>query len=93
MIGTMTYRGYTGTIDFCGVDGGFIGEVLGQPLISYEGDTLAALREDFWAAIDEYLENTEYQAKRRQNNEKKIVGTGIIPFPGSGALRPGPSNR
>ena len=92
MIGTMIYRGYTGTVDFNDADGDFCGEVLGHTCISYSGVTLAELREDFQDAIDEFL-STIKSNQRGQNNEKKTVSTGIIPFPGGGALRPGPGGR
>lgn len=53
----LEYKGYTGTVEFSAEDNILFGKVLGiEGLISYEGDSVAALREDFEAAIDDYLE-------------------------------------
>ena len=54
---TMTYKGYTASIEYSGGDGCLIGDVLGiRAMISMEGQSVAELREDFHRAIDFYLE-------------------------------------
>ncbi len=56
MDSTLTYKGYTGSVLYSMEDGVFHGKVLGvHALISYEGDTEAALVEDFHEAVDDYL--------------------------------------
>ena len=55
-ISTMTYKGYVGTIEFSQSDKVFFGKVLGiNGLISYEGADVIFLREDFHAAVDDYI--------------------------------------
>lgn len=56
---TMTYKGYIGSIEISEEDNCLYGKVLDLPdntLISYEGSTVADLREDFQGAVDDYLE-------------------------------------
>ena len=53
---TETYRGYTGSIEYSENDQVFYGKVLGlRSLISYEGDTVDELLENFREAVDDYL--------------------------------------
>lgn len=55
---TMTYRGYIGSIEASEEDNCLFGKVLDLPnntLISYEGETVAELREDFHTSVDDYL--------------------------------------
>ena len=60
MKNTMTYRNYTGSVEFSEADGLFYGRVLGiRSLISYEGSTAKELVEDFHGAVDDYLANCE----------------------------------
>lgn len=59
---TMTYQGFVARIEFDERDDIFVGRVLGLPdriRISFEGDTVAALRQDFEHAIDFYLRECE----------------------------------
>ena len=52
----LTYKDYIGTVNFSEEDRVFYGKVLGiTDSISFEGDTVESLIEDFHAAIDEYL--------------------------------------
>ena len=53
----MRYKGYTGSVEFSEADGCFFGEVQGLhgALISYEGNSVEELKEDFEGAIDDYL--------------------------------------
>ena len=52
----LEHRGYTGTVEYSLVDNVLFGQVIGvRGLISYEGESLAALRADFVEAIDDYL--------------------------------------
>lgn len=65
---TMQYKGYTGSINYSAADWVYYGQVLGiKGLISYEGKTLAALRQDFAGAIDDYLEMCRQHGKTPQN--------------------------
>lgn len=56
MKNTLNYKGYCGSVDYSDTDAILYGKVLGiRALISYEGDTVQALRDDFVGAVDEYL--------------------------------------
>ena len=58
MSSLMEYRDYCGTVEYSSADNLLHGKVLGiRGLISYEGDSLQTLKEDFQGAIDEYLES------------------------------------
>jgi predicted HicB family RNase H-like nuclease len=50
------YKGYVGSIEFSEEDNVFHGKVIGiKPLISFEGDTVTAIKEDFHNSVEEYL--------------------------------------
>lgn len=52
----LTYRGYTGTVEFSEEDNILYGKVQGiRTLISYEGETIKEIVEDFHGAVDDYL--------------------------------------
>lgn len=56
---TMSYKGYIGSIEISEEDDCLFGKVLDLPkdtMISYEGQTISELREDFKGAVDDYLE-------------------------------------
>jgi len=51
------YRDYVGSLEFSEEDAVFHGKVVGiKAMISFEGDSVQAITEDFHNAIDEYLE-------------------------------------
>ncbi len=53
----LNYKGYTGSVEFSEEDDCLFGKVLGiRSLISYEGESVAELREDFQDAVDDYLD-------------------------------------
>ena len=57
MNNTITYKNYTGSVEFDEKDNLFYGKVLGiQSLITYEGKDGKELVEDFHNSIDEYLD-------------------------------------
>ena len=52
----MVYQGYNGTIEYSAENNIFYGQVIGiRGLISYEGNNLESLRNDFEETIDSYL--------------------------------------
>lgn len=54
--GYLEYKGYTGSVEFSPADNCLFGKVLGiKSLISYEGQSVDELRNDFKDAIDDYL--------------------------------------
>ena len=53
----LDYKGYSGTIEYSATDNILHGKVLGvRSLLSYEGNSLDSLRNDFEDMIDDYLE-------------------------------------
>lgn len=53
----MSYKGYKGTIECSLEDNVLYGEVLGiRSLLSYEGNALQELKDDFEDTIDDYFE-------------------------------------
>ena len=57
MNNTIEYKGFYGTVELSDTDNVFFGKAIGvNSLISFEGDTVQNLREDFQGAIDDYLE-------------------------------------
>lgn len=56
-INTLEYKGYAGTVEFSASDNILFGNVIGiNGLISYEGESVQELRENFEASVDDYLE-------------------------------------
>jgi len=52
----LEYKGYYGTVGFSSNDNILFGKVLGiNSLLSYEGESLQALKKDFESAIDDYI--------------------------------------
>ena len=50
------YKGYVGSVEFSEEDAVFHGKVVGiKALISYEGDSVSTITQDFRNAVDEYL--------------------------------------
>ena len=53
---SLKYKDYVGDIRFSEADGIFHGKVSGiKSLITFEGDSVSTLTNDFFNAIDEYL--------------------------------------
>lgn len=57
---TMSHKGYTARVEFDDRDDIFTGRILGiRSIISFHGATVAALRREFRAAVDDYLRDCE----------------------------------
>lgn len=56
-MGTLKYKGYTGSVEYSEEDNCLFGQVLGMShdLISYEGKDVDELRKDFEGAVDDYI--------------------------------------
>jgi len=56
----LEYKNFNGSVNYSTADNILYGNVIGvNGLISYEGDSIEALRKDFEEAIDDYLEMCE----------------------------------
>jgi len=53
----LKYKGFVGTVNYCDIDNIYHGKVIGIPrtYISYHGDCLESLYNDFVDSIDFYL--------------------------------------
>lgn len=57
MMNLLEYKGYSGTVNYSAEDDILFGNVVGiNGLISYEGDSVQALKKSFEEAVDDYLE-------------------------------------
>ena len=58
-MGYMKYKGYTGSVEYSEEDNCLFGKVMGlsKDAITYEGQTVDELRQDFEGAINDYLES------------------------------------
>ena len=69
----LNYKNYTGSVCFSEEDAIFYGKVIGiKALISFEGDSVRAITNDFRKAVDEYL---EFCAAKRKEPEKPFKGS------------------
>mgnify|MGYP002614569612 CR=1 FL=1 len=71
MKNTISYKNYIGSVNFSEEDMVFYGKVIGiTDSISFEGDTVESLVEDFHDAVDEYLEFCKENGKEPQQPYK-----------------------
>jgi predicted HicB family RNase H-like nuclease len=76
----INYRDYTGSIEFSEKDAVFHGKVIGiKSMISFEGDSVKTLTEDFHNAVDEYLEFCEKNGKLPERPFKGSFNVRIQP--------------
>jgi len=69
----LNYLNYTGSVCFSEEDAVFYGKVIGiKALISYEGDSVRSITNDFHKAIDDYL---EFCASKGMEPEKPFKGS------------------
>jgi len=69
----LRYRDYTGSVCFSEEDGVFYGEIIGVfDSVSFEGDSVKSLTDDFHNAVDEYLEFCEESGKQPQKSDFSI---------------------
>lgn len=56
MKNALSYRGYYGSVEFSDEDNVFFGRIIGiTDRITFEGDNVQALRNDFQESVDEYI--------------------------------------
>jgi len=69
----LRYKDYIGSVEFSEEDALFHGKVIGvKSLISFEGDSVRAITEDFHTAVDEYL---DFCAENGIKPEKSFKGS------------------
>jgi len=73
MTNTMKYKNYYGSVEFSNEDSVFWGKIIGiNDHITYEGDSVETLRNNFQEAVDDYFEICIEIGK---NPEKAYKGT------------------
>ena len=80
MRGNLKYKGYIGSIEYSEEDNCLFGKVLGinKVLISYEGNTVRELKEDFINGVEQYLASCEAKNILPQ---KSFTGTFNVRIP------------
>ena len=80
MKNTMNYKGYYGSVEFSDEDSVFFGRIIGiNDRITYEGDNVNALRNDFQEAVDEYLETCAQLGKEPEKMYRGTFNVRITP--------------
>jgi len=80
MKNTLSYKGYYGSVEFSDEDDVFFGRIIGiNDRITYEGDSVKALRHDFEEAVDEYLETCAELGKEPEKAYKGTFNVRIAP--------------
>lgn len=73
MSNLLSYKNYNGTVEYSRDDSCLFGKVIGiKSLLSYEGNSVQELEQDFKNAIDEYLKDCE---ERNVQPEQPYKGT------------------
>lgn len=73
MSNLLSYKNYNGTVEYSKEDHCLFGKVVGiKSLLSYEGDSVSQLEQDFQNVIDEYLEDCK---ERNIEPEQPYKGT------------------
>lgn len=69
----LEYKGYYGTVEYSTADNILFGKVMGvNSLISFEGESVQKLKDDFESAVDDYIEMC---AERNMEPEKAYKGS------------------
>ena len=80
---TMSHKGYTARVEFDERDSIFVGRVLGtRTIIGFHGETVAQLRSEFEAAVEDFLRDCKEQGVKP---EKPASGKLLLR---EGSLRP-----
>ena len=73
MSSLLSYKNYNGTVEYSKEDSCLYGKVIGiKSLLSYEGDSVKELEQDFQNVIEEYLEDCR---ERNVEPEQPYKGT------------------
>lgn len=74
----MEYKGYLGSVEYSNEDDCLFGKVQGiRSLLSYEGQTLQELKQDFQESIDDYLEHCKETGKTPEIPYKGVFNVRI----------------
>jgi len=77
---TMSYKKYYGSVEFSYNDNVFYGKIIGiNDRITYEGDNIKFLRQNFKEAVDDYLEICSQLGKTPEKTYKGTFNVRIAP--------------
>ncbi|MCM1101471.1 MAG: type II toxin-antitoxin system HicB family antitoxin [Clostridium sp.] len=80
MSNLLSYKNYNGTVEYSKEDNCLFGKVLGiRSLLSYEGDSVKELEQDFRQVVDEYLEDCKHQNVEPEQPYKGTFNVRISP--------------
>ena len=80
MSNLLPYKNYNGTVEYSKEDDCLFGKVVGiKSLLSYEGDSVKELEQDFQNVIDEYLEDCKNRKIEPEQPYKGIFNVRISP--------------
>jgi len=80
MNNAMSYKGFYGSVEFSNEDNVFFGRIIGiNDRITYEGDNVTTLRNDFQEAVDEYIEICKQLGKLPEKAYKGTFNVRIAP--------------
>lgn len=80
MNNVLEYKDYYGTVEFSQEDGLLFGKVIGiSGLISYEGDSVQSLEQNFKEAVDDYLDTCKQNGKSPMKSYKGSFNVRIKP--------------
>ena len=80
MSNLLSYKNYNGTVEYSKEDNCLLGKVIGlKSLLSYEGESLSELEQDFQNVIDEYLNECREQNIEPEQPYKGSFNVRITP--------------
>lgn len=80
MSNLLSYKNYNGTVEYSKEDNCLFGKVIGlKSLLSYEGESLSELEQDFQNVIDEYLDECREQRMEPEQPYKGSFNVRITP--------------
>lgn len=80
MSSLLSYKNYNGTVEYSSEDNCLFGKVIGlKSLLSYEGNSVQELEQDFHAVIDEYLEDCKERNVQPEQPYKGSFNVRISP--------------
>lgn len=86
-MGYLKYKGYTGSVEYSEEDKCLFGKVQGmmKDNITYEGDTVEELTDDFHGAVDDYLQMCEEKGISPRKPYSGVLNVRLSPEIYSGA--------
>lgn len=80
MSNLLSYKNYNGTVEYSREDNCLFGKVIGlKSLLSYEGESLSELEQDFQNVIEEYLNECKEQNMEPEQPYKGSFNVRITP--------------